>query len=54
MQAVINNPDRMTTDMLDIENIIKINKKELKMDMVKEYFALFGMEDELDKIMEKI
>lgn len=54
VQAIENNPERAEKDMLDIENIIKINKNTLDLNLIREYFRLFNRESELDKIMEKI
>lgn len=53
IQSIANNPERQERDLLDITNIIKINKDTLNIKLVQEYFALFKKENLLDQILEK-
>lgn len=54
VQLIVNNPDRVMKDLLDIENIIKINKNNLDMDRIREYFRILGKEEDLNQILERI
>ncbi len=54
IQSSSNDAARYHLDMADIEEMIRINYKNLKMDLVKEYFRLFNREVELEGILEKV
>lgn len=54
LQSSINDPKRFSKDMSDIETLIKINRKSLNMEIVKEYFDLFNMTDELYRIIKVV
>lgn len=54
LQAMVNDPRRALQDMSDIRGIIEINRAKLNMNLVREYFELFGQEAELKKILESL
>lgn len=54
IQSSANDPRRMKQDRVDIEALIRDNYSSLDMDLLKEYFALFEREKELDKIVKEI
>lgn len=54
VQSSSNDPKRYHQDMADIEGIMRANYKNLDMNLIKEYFALFNREGELEEIMEKL
>lgn len=54
VQSSSNDPKRHHQDMADIEVVLRHNKNNLDMGLVREYFELFGRGDELDQILEKI
>lgn len=54
VQSIVNNPERAIKDSIDIENIIKINRDNLDMARVREYFKLFNREEDLNQILERI
>jgi len=53
VQSSSNDQRRYHQDMADIEAIIKANRQDLDMELIREYFMLFDREDELEEIMEK-
>jgi hypothetical protein len=53
LQAFVNNPKR-NQDLVDIENVIKINKTTLDMGRIKEYFSIFNKDALLDEILRRI
>ena len=54
LQAMSNDSSRFTRDLADIEWIMGHYWGKLKMDLVEEYFKIFSLDDELDRITEKI
>lgn len=54
VQSMANNPKRASKDLVDIENILLANKEKLDMDLIREYFSLFGKEKDLIHILERI
>jgi len=54
VQASSNDPDRYHQDMADIEAVIHKNRESLNMDLIREYFALFNRENELNEIMARM
>lgn len=54
VQSSSNDPKRYHQDRADIESIICANYKGLDMKLIREYFALFEREKELDEIVGKI
>jgi hypothetical protein len=52
VQAAANNPDRKQREFADIESIMSHLKK-LKLDRIQEYFKLFSMEKEFNKLKKK-
>lgn len=53
IQSCSNNPDRYVKDMLDVENLLKLHRNEMDMELVREYFKLFNREKELDELLKK-
>jgi hypothetical protein len=54
VQSSSNDPARYHQDMADIEGVMRANYKNLDMHLIKEYFALFNREKELNEILEKL
>lgn len=54
VQSSSNDPARYHQDMADIEAAIRANRSKLNMELIKEYFDLFGRGDDLRKILEKL
>ncbi|MEA3490002.1 MAG: nucleotidyltransferase family protein [Candidatus Omnitrophota bacterium] len=54
VQSSSNDPERYHQDMADIRLLIKNNYDKLDMNLVREYFALFDRENELEKILKGI
>ena len=54
VQASSNDPERLHRDLADIELPMRQKYLQLNMDIVKEYFELFGRANELDKIVKGI
>ena len=51
VQSSSNDPERYHQDMADIESLIRTQGKNLDLDLVKEYFTLFGREQEFQEIL---
>jgi hypothetical protein len=55
IQALANDPEnRWLIDAPDIQRILRLHKKELDMDLVREYFKIFHQETLLDEWLAKI
>ena len=54
VQASSNDPERLPQDIADIKSLIKNNYSSFDMTIIKEYFALFEREKELDNIIAEI
>ena len=54
VQSSSNDPARYYLDMADIEEMIRINYKNLKLDLIEEYFKLFHREAELEGILQRV
>lgn len=54
VQSSSNDPKRYHQDMADIEAIMRANYKNLDINLVKEYFALFNRENEIKGILERL
>lgn len=54
VQACANDPSRTRQDMADVEAVIKLNRKNLNMALVREYFQLFDKEPELEAILKVV
>lgn len=54
VQSSSNDPKRYHQDMADIESLLRIHYKNLDLGLIKEYFQLFGRENELEKILAEI
>ena len=44
VQSMANDPSRYNRDMSDIESLISENRATLNMQLIREYFKLFGLE----------
>jgi len=53
VQSMVNNPLRHSLDMADIEYLIR-NSDKLNFDIIKEYFHLFALDNELKEILKRI
>ncbi len=53
VQAIKNDPLRELTDMADIEILLSLHCKTLDWAMIEEYFKLFDMEDDYNRLREK-
>lgn len=51
LQAVVNDPNRLFQDMADIQWLINNRKGSLNIDLLKEYFSLFGQSEVLEKLL---
>jgi len=51
VQSSINDPSRADHDRADIRNLMRNNLKNLDLDRIKEYYALFGKEDEFSQLL---
>lgn len=51
LQAMANDPDRSSQDMTDIQWLIKNHKTSLKMDLLEEYFGIFGQTELLKEFL---
>ena len=54
VQSGSNDPQRLSRDTADIESLIKQNYSNLDFKLLREYFALFGKEAELETIIERV
>lgn len=54
LQACANNPKRFNRDMADIKMLLDRHWGKLNLVILKEYFALFGRQKDLESIMEEI
>lgn len=54
IQSSSNDPLRYSRDMGDIIQIIQANRKQLDWDLVREYFKLFKIEEDLNKILKEL
>ena len=54
VQAIANAPERRASDMSDIEWLLRAHFKTMDMVRVREYFALFMMEADLDELLRRV
>lgn len=54
IQSIVNNPQRRSLDMADIEYLLRENPARLDLDRVREYFDLFQQGKELDQLLKRI
>ena len=54
VQATANDPKRSSRDIADIEELLRINNGHLDMNLLREYFSLFGQEHVLNELLGKI
>jgi predicted nucleotidyltransferase len=54
VQSSSNDPRRLYQDMADIESLVKIHSRRLDLELVREYFMIFGREEELDAALKRI
>lgn len=52
VQSSTNDKTRYNLDLADIEMLIRGNKDNLNLDLIRDYFKIFKREEELDKILE--
>ncbi len=53
VQAIKNDPSRERTDMADIETLLSLHSKNLDWAMIEEYFKIFDMVEDYNKLREK-
>lgn len=53
VQAIKNDPSRKPVDMADIETLLSLHSKNLDWTMIKEYFKLFNMENDYNRLKEE-
>ncbi len=54
VQATANDPQRHSRDLADIQELLRLHKERLDMNLLREYFSLFGREAELNEMLGKI
>ena len=54
IQSIVNNPNRHSKDMADIEYLLREKLNELDLGLVREYFELFNLQQELDELLKRI
>lgn len=54
VQSIVNNPQRRSLDMADIEYLLRENRDRLDLGRVREYFDLFQWGKELDELFKRI
>lgn len=54
VQSSSNDPNRLNLDMSDIENVLRANRGQLDLQLIKEYFDLFNRKSDLEKILGKL
>jgi predicted nucleotidyltransferase len=54
IQSIVNNPQRRSLDMADIEYLLRENPARLDLDRVREYFDLFQQGKELDQLLKRV
>ncbi len=54
VQSMANDPSRYNRDMSDIESLISENRATLNMQLIREYFKLFGLERTLEDVMKRV
>ncbi|MBF0388037.1 MAG: hypothetical protein HQL20_09335 [Candidatus Omnitrophica bacterium] len=54
VQAIANDPGRRLGDSADIEWLLRAHFTVMDMALVREYFALFSMESELDDLLKRV
>lgn len=53
IQAVANNPDRELGDMYDVEELMRLNGKNMDWQLIEEYFEIFEMLELFNKLKRK-
>jgi hypothetical protein len=51
LQALVNAPARRAQDQADIDALFAIKRDSMNTDLLHEYYSLFGMESELDRLL---
>lgn len=54
IQSSTNDPQRDARDWADIEQLLILHQDQLDISLLREYFALFNLEDKLDHMLEKV
>lgn len=52
VQAVANTPERRDKDFGDVRELLKMHRATLDLELIREYFRIFGMEPDLDKLLQ--
>ncbi len=53
VQSSANNPKRYLQDVADIEQVIRLHRNKLDLNLLREYFSLFNRESELEQLLER-
>lgn len=53
VQSMVNNPKRHALDMADIEYLLRENLDHLDLGIIKEYFHLFDLDNELNSLLKR-
>src|SRR5262249_19104121 len=51
LQALVNAPSRRAQDQADIEALVAIKRDSLNIGLLRDYYRLFGLESELDRLL---
>jgi hypothetical protein len=54
LQALVNAPERRTQDAADIRALLAANKTALNQELLRDYYSLFGREQELNELLEEL
>ena len=54
LQALVNAPARRLQDEADIRALLDARRGQLKMDVIRDYYRLFGREAELDGLLAEL
>ncbi len=53
VQSSANNPKRHLQDMADIEQVVRLHRNKLDLNLLREYFSLFNRQGELEQLWER-
>ncbi len=54
IQAIANSAHRREKDMPDIKSLLRLHRDKMDMELVREYYQIFDMEPELDKLLKEV
>jgi histone H3/H4 len=54
LQALVNAPGRRWQDQADIDALFAINRASLNIDVLRDYYRLFGLESDLDRLLGEV